>query len=334
MPRFLTITLFLLAAVMLGLPALIGSVGGKPSAQPVADGADIIPVKVFFPATKQIESIPLGEYLKSVVAGEMPPEFEMEALKAQFVVARTYTVRRMKQFGGSGGCPHHPEADVCADFNTSQAFMTLDELTQKHGKLTGQGFWRRLSQAQAETAGQVLTYQGELIDALYHAVSGRKTENSADYFTAAHPYLVSVDDQWGTHSPRLVTQKRFAPDEFARALAPQGRQPPTLAVTAAARTGRSPVQVTERTAAGRVKRVRVGDLTLTGREFRERLGLRSTDFRVFLEGGELVVETHGDGHGVGMSQYGADGMARVGKSYQEILAHYYKGVTLSRLFEG
>lgn len=333
MPRFLTITLFLLAAVMLGLPAMIGSLGSKPSAPPAPDGADSIPVKVYFPTTQKVEAIPLGEYLKGVVAGEMPPEFEMEALKAQFVVARTYTVRRMRQFGGSGGCPQHPEADLCADFNTNQAHMTLDELTEKHGKLTAESFWRRLAQAQAETAGQVLTYQGRFIDALYHAVSGRKTENAEDYFPNKVPYLVSVDDRWGAHSPRLVTQKRFAPEAFARALAPEGKQPPALAVTAATRSGRAPVQITARTESGRVKMVKVGELTLTGREVRERLGLRSTDFRVFLEGGEVVVESYGDGHGVGMSQYGADGMAQAGKGYQEILTHYYKGVTLDRLFE-
>lgn len=336
MPRFITLTLFLLAAVMLGLPTVIGSLGSPPAASvapPVPDGDDSIPVKVYFPQTQKVESIPLGEYLKSVVAGEMPAEFEMEAIKAQFVVARTYTVRRMKQFGGTGGCPDHPEADVCADFSTSQAFVTLDELIQKHGKLTAQSFWRRLSQAQVETAGQVLTYQGELIDALYHAVSGKKTENAAEYFKAAHPYLVPVDDQWGAHSPKFVSQKRFTPDAFAKALVPAGKQPPVLAVTAATKAGKAPVQITARTESGRVKTVKVGDLTLTGREFRERLGLRSADFRVFLENGELVVETYGDGHGVGMSQYGADGMARAGKKYQEILVHYYKGVTLSRLFE-
>lgn len=333
MQRFLTITLLLLAIIMLALPAAIGSLGRTPAGSPVPDGADSIPVKVYFPATRKIEAIPLGEYLKSVVAGEMPPEFEMEALKAQFVVARTYTALRMKQFGGKGGCPLQPEADVCADYATNQAYLTADELTTKHGKLTANSFWRRLAEAQAATAGQVLTYKGELIDALYHAVSGRATENAADYFTNSVPYLVSVDDQWGAHSPKLVTQKRFTPEEFARALG-NGSQGPTLAVTAAAKAGRSPVQVTARTATGRVKTVQISDLSLTGREFRERLGLRSTDFRVFLQDGTLVVETHGDGHGVGMSQYGADGMARAGKTYAEILTHYYRGVTLSRLFEG
>lgn len=338
MPRFLTAVLLFLITVMLALPATIGSVGRKPTVAadlpPVSDGADTVQVKVYFPATKQVVVMALGEYLKGVVAAEMPPEFATEALKAQFVVARTYTVRRMQQFGGKGGCPLSPEADVCADFSTSQAYISREELVKRYGQLAADTYWRRLATAQAETAGQVLTYRGELIDALYHGVSGRATENAEEYFANPAPYLISVDDQAGADAPRLVVQQRFPADAFAKALAPSGKEPPVLAVTAATRSGRSPVQVTERTSTGRVKQVKVGDLTLTGREFRERLGLRSTDFRVFLDGGEVVVETFGNGHGVGMSQYGADGMARAGATFEEILRHYYQGVVLSRLFEG
>lgn len=332
MSRFLLVALLALATVVLAIPTTIGSMSRQPAPPPAQDGADAILVNVFFPKTQKVEAIPLGEYLMGVVAGEMPPGFETEALKAQFVVARTYVVRRMKRFGGKGGCPLNPAADICADHTTGQAYVSLAELVQKSGKLTAEAFWHRLSQAESATAGQVLTYQGELIDSLYHSVSGRMTENAGDYFGNTVPYLVSVDDRWGVDAPRLVEQKRFSPDEFATALAAGGASP-ALAVTAAARSGRSPVEVVERTAAGRVKSLRVGGLTLTGREFRERLGLRSTDVKVSLEDGEIVVETLGSGHGVGMSQYGADGMARAGKGYEDILTHYYKGVSLVHLFE-
>ncbi|WP_374713158.1 stage II sporulation protein D [Symbiobacterium terraclitae] len=306
--------------------------GPLPGAAPEPDGADSLEVAVYFPEEDAVVSMPLGEYLKGVVAAEMPADFAMEALKAQFVVARTYTVRRMRQFGGQGGCPLHPEADVCADHRTSQAYMSRDALVQKYGPAAAADFWARLSLAQAETEGEVLTYQGELIDALYHAVSGRMTESAGEYFSTHLPYLVPVDDTWGADAPRLVEQRRFTPEAFARAVAAGGEEP-VLAVTAAARAGLPPVQVTARTAGGRVKEVAIGDITLSGRAFRERLGLRSTDFRVFWQDGEVVVETHGDGHGVGMSQYGAQGMARAGKTYREILTHYYTGVSLNRLFE-
>lgn len=315
-------------------PSLYGPplAGPLPDTVPEPEGADSLEVAVYFPGEGAVVSMPLGEYLKGVVAAEMPAHFDMEALKAQFVVARTYTVRRMRQFGGTGGCPLHPEADVCADFRTSQAYMSREQLVQKYGPAAADDFWGRLSLAQAGTEGEVLTYGGELIDALYHAVSGRMTESVGDYFSTDLPYLAPVDDTWGADAPRLVEQRRFTPEAFARAVA-QGGEDPVLAVTAAARAGLPPVQVTARTASGRVKEVVIGDLTLSGRAFRERLGLRSTDFRVYWQDGDLVVETHGDGHGVGMSQYGAQGMALAGKTYREILTHYYTGVSLNRLFE-
>jgi len=302
----------------------------EPVSEP--DGADSLEVAVYFPSDDALVSMPLGEYLKGVVAAEMPADFHMEALKAQMVVARTYTVRRMRQFGGTGGCPLHPEADVCADHRTSQAYMSREQLAEKYGSAAADDFWARLSLAQAETEGEVLTYGGELIDALYHAVSGRMTESAGDYFSTDLPYLMPVDDTWGAEAPRLVEQRRFTPEAFSRAVA-NGGEEPVRAVMAAARAGLPPVQVTARTASGRVKEVVIGDLTLSGRAFRERLGLRSTDFRVYWQDGDLVVETHGDGHGVGMSQYGAQGMARAGKTYREILTHYYTGVSLNRLFE-
>ncbi|BAD39086.1 stage II sporulation protein D [Symbiobacterium thermophilum] len=351
MLRLLLAAVLMTAALTLALPAGIGAgvrmpqppdplpvpvlVPWAPEPEAPVDepaGADSLDVKVYFPDRDAIVVMPLGEYLKGVVAAEMPADFEMEALKAQFVVARTYTVRRMPQFGGQGGCPLNPEADVCADYRTSQAYMSREELEAKYGPLAAASFWRRLSQAQAETEGEVLTYQGELIDALYHAVSGRMTESSGDYFATDLPYLMPVDDTWGAAAPRLVDERRFSPEAFVRALG-LGSEEPLLAVQAAARVGQPPVQVTARTAGGRVKTVAIGGMTLTGRQVRERLGLRSTDFRVYWQDGEIVVETFGDGHGVGMSQYGAQGMARAGKTYREILTHYYTGVELSRLFE-
>ncbi|MFS8639571.1 MAG: SpoIID/LytB domain-containing protein, partial [Symbiobacteriaceae bacterium] len=190
MLRLLLAAALMTAALTLALPVGIGAGVRLPGADPLPvpvlaqwgpaaeaplpepGGADSLDVRVYFPDRDEIAVMPLGEYLKGVVAAEMPPDFEMEALKAQFVVARTYTVRRMPQFGGKGGCPLRPEADVCADYRTGQAYMSREELEAKYGPLVAASYWRRLSQAQAETEGEVLTYQGELIDALYHAVSG------------------------------------------------------------------------------------------------------------------------------------------------------------------
>ena len=163
MLRLLLAAVLMTAALTLALPAGIGAgvrlpEQPEPLAVPVLAqwapepevpapepaGADSLDVKVYFPDRDAIVVMPLGEYLKGVVAAEMPADFEMEALKAQFVVARTYTVRRMPQFGGKGGCPLNPEADVCADYRTSQAYLSREELEAKYGPLVAASFWRRL----------------------------------------------------------------------------------------------------------------------------------------------------------------------------------------------
>lgn len=326
MRRLLFATLIFLFAAALALPALIGRVFSSADPLPSnGDGPDQLPISVYFPSTRQVQKLPLGQYLRGVVAAEMPAEFETEALRAQFIVARTYAVRRMKLFGrsDSGGCPLNPAADVCADSASSQAYMDLAELEQKLGPVAAGAHWKRLSQAQVETAGLVLTYQGTLIDPLYHSVSGRVTESAEAYFGKALPYLRSVEDRWGAYAPRLRETRSFTPEEISKALSAGGRRVP--ASTA--------IKILDRTDAGRVRTVSIAGVQVSGREFRERLQLRSTDFSVAAVSGKVTVQTQGYGHGVGMSQYGANGMARAGKSYDLILAHYYPKTRISRMFD-
>ncbi|HEY8347512.1 MAG TPA: stage II sporulation protein D [Symbiobacteriaceae bacterium] len=336
MRRFGLVALVYLVMALVGVPILLTRLAAAPPPAESVDGTDLLPIQVYFPDTQEIRSLPLGEYLKGVVAAEMPPEFETEALKAQFIVARTYAVRRMQQFNGPGrgGCPLNPAADVCADPATGQAYMSLEELSAKIGERKAWAYWRRLSRVQAETEGLVIRYQGELIDPLYHAVSGTKTAAADEYYTQSLPYLQSVDDHWGADAPSLVVMESFTPEELAERLSVEGTTIPAAVVTAAAEAGKVPVEILERTPSQRVRRVKVGDVVLSGREFRERLNLRSTNFNVSLQDGKIVIETTGYGHGVGMSQYGANGMAKAGKGYQEILNHYYQGITLDRLFAG
>lgn len=330
MHRLLSVSLLFLLMVLLVLPAALGRllVGTTAGAVQAPDGPDALPIRVYFPADQTVRALPLGEYLVGVAAAEMPPEFATEALKAQMVVARTYAVRRMQLFAGpgKGGCPQHPEADVCADHTASQAYMTREEAMRQYGTFTGMQYWRKLEEVQRETEGLVLRYRGELIDPLYHSVSGRMTEDAGAYFRQSLPYLQPVDDQWGAGAPRLVENREFTLSELARLLSVDGDAVPVAAM------GGQPVEILARTATGRVATVRVAGVTISGRQFRERLGLRSADFRVTVGEGSIRVETHGYGHGVGMSQYGADGMARAGHTFEQILLHYYTGVTLGPLF--
>lgn len=323
MRRLLVLTVFLLTLTVMVIPTLLGRLFGR-SAVLLPTGtaaAETFVVKVYFPESKEIQSMPLSEYLKGVVAAEMPADFETEALKAQFVAARTYTVRRMQQFigPGRGGCPLNPAADVCADHTTSQAYVTQEDLAVRlRSQAAAEALWRRLDLAEAQTSGLVLRYDGELIDALYHAVSGRKTEDAGEYYSKTVPYLKSVPDAWGAYSPKAQKTQRMKAEAVAKILGV--KEKPV-------------VKILEKTASGRVKTIKVGEKTLTGREFREKLALNSTDFTVSEQNGELVITTYGDGHGLGMSQYGANGMAKEGKTYQEILKHYYTGVQISRVYD-
>lgn len=339
MRRFLIGGLVALMLVLVALPALLGRLTGTlaPAAPAVAatQGSDQWPIKVYFPETKTVESIALGEYLKGVVAAEMERNFETAALEAQMIVARTYALKRMQTFAasGKGGCPDNAEADICADPRNGQAYISQQAAVKRMGAMAANALWKRLDKIQVETDGIVLRYQGELIDPLYHSVSGTKTEDAGAYYTRSLPYLKPVDDHWGADSPRLKKVYRLTPDQLSQQFAAGGKELAVPALASVVRAGKTPVQITAYTETGRVQTVKVNNVTLTGREFRELLNLQSTNFTVTVDDGEIVITTTGYGHGVGMSQWGANGMAKAGKSYSDILKHYYTGVEISSVFE-
>lgn len=339
MRRYLIGGLVGLMLVLVALPALLGRLTGTPApaapAVAATRGSDQWPINVYFPDTKKTESIPLGEYLKGVVAAEMERTFETAALEAQMIVARTYALKRMKPFsvGGKGGCPNHAEADICADPRTGQAYISQEAAVKKMGAVAANDLWKRLDKIQAETDGLVLRYQGALIDPLYHSVSGTMTEDSGSYYAQSLPYLKPVDDHWGADSPRLKKTYRLTPAELSQQMAAGRKDLAVPALASAVQAGRTPIQIAALTETGRVQTVKVNNVTLTGREFRELLNLQSTNFTVTVDDGEIVITTTGYGHGVGMSQWGANGMAKAGKNYSDILTHYYTGVEISSVFE-
>lgn len=330
MRRMFAPILGVLVAILLVVPAVLGR-GCARTAQFEAgsDSTALLPVRVYFPDEDRIVEMPLGEYLVGVVAAEMPPTFKVEALKAQFVAARTYTVRRMRAFGFAGGCSLHPDADVCASAAAGQAYLSDAGMRQRFGIFDAYRYKERLYQAEEETRGLILTYEGAPIEALYHSASGSKTADAEEYFGQAYPYLKPVVDDGARTAPRFEVTETFTAETLVEKLGADLAAPVMKAVGA----GRSPAEVLTKTPTGRVATVRIGSVTLTGREFRERLGLRSTDFTVALKDGKIQVTTRGYGHGVGMSQYGANAMAAAGKDWRAILAHYYTGVRVDRIFD-
>lgn len=257
----------------------------------------------------------LEEYVAGVVAAEMPASFNIEALKAQAVAARTYAVRRMADPCGDGW-------DVCSSSLCCQAYDTDAEMRENWGAAY-EAYRAKVRLAAEETAGLILTWNGEPIEALYHSTSGGYTENSEHVFSAALPYLVGVESPGEEDAPRYETTAVFSRRDLAKAL---------NAAFPGAELDRnrleSQLEVLTRYASGRVETVRVGGVTVSGRDFRKALSLNSAAFSFEFSSDSVTITVRGFGHGVGMSQLGANAMAAGGASFEEILLHYYTGVTL------
>lgn len=251
-------------------------------------------------------SVTMAEYLPCAVAAEMPVCFGAEALKAQAVAARTYAIASAR----------HEDADVCADSGCCLAYKSERELRQYWGGDYDKNM-AAVKAAVAATDGQYLTYNGEAIQAVFHASSAGSTEDSAAVWSA-RPYLVSVESPETSDTvPELVSTARFTPEELSEALgiSPEGGAEAWLG------------DITP-DAAGRVDTAVIGGQAFSGTALRAALGLKSTAFTVSWDGGEFVFSVSGNGHGVGMSQYGAKLLAAQGWTYDEILAHYYPGTEL------
>ncbi|MDG4658112.1 stage II sporulation protein D [Ectobacillus antri] len=274
-----------------------------------------VEVAVYRSAQKKVERMPLEEYVAGVIAAEMPADFELEALKAQALTARTFVVKRMLTGAKN-------EAHV-TDTVDNQVYKNNAELQKLWGK-DYERKMKRIKEAVEATAGQVLTYKGEPITASFFSTSNGYTENSEDYWTSPYPYLRSVKSPWDTEAPKYQAENKMDLNKFQQAL---GVRVPATGEVA---------KIIERTPGQRVKTVEVNGKKLSGREVRDKLGLRSTDFSFSRQGNTIVVITKGYGHGVGMSQYGANGMAKEGKTYQDIVSHYYQGIEITGLnqYEG
>jgi stage II sporulation protein D len=284
-------------------------------AAPTADSA--VEVAVFRSAKSVIETVGLEDYLVGVVAAEMPAEFNSEAIKAQALTARTYIVNRMlsKNTMGVPKSALEQGAQV-TDTQNHQVYLSDAEQREKWG---ADYDWKKkkIIEAVRATSGQILTYEGKPINATFFSTSNGFTENSEDYWDGNIPYLRSVSSPWDKQSPKFNSQKVIAVKNFEAALG--------VKVGSGSAIGK----IVARTEGKRVAKVEFGGKVLSGKEIREKLDLRSSDFSWERKGGNIVITTRGFGHGVGMSQYGANGMAEEGKSYKDIVQYYYKGVEVT-----
>ncbi|MFO8059690.1 MAG: stage II sporulation protein D [Bacillota bacterium] len=285
-------------------------------------------VEVFVSRRQEISVLTLEEYVVGVVAAEMPANFHLEALKAQAVLARTYAVAKLRQFGGSGTAAS-PEADISDNPDFDQAWIDSEQMRDRWGFL---GYWlnrAKIEEAVEATRGLVVTHEGDLIEAVYHSTSGGRTEDASDVWGNAFPYLPSVPSPHEDHSPYFLTQHRFSWDRLAQLVGVSG----ALLAASSENPAIPAIEVTVLTGTGRVAQVTVGGREFSGRDIRGLLNLPSTWWEIEEDVDGVTFWVRGFGHGVGMSQYGADGMAEEGYSFREIISHYYPGCALRSLEE-
>lgn len=280
--------------------------------EPVA--ASTVPETVALPMLLQhpdgtVQKLDMDAYLLGVVLAEMPASFEMEALKAQAVAARTYT-RKAYVTGGK-----HGNGAVCTDSGCCQAYLSKADYLAKGGLPEGA---ERIRRAVAETSGLVLTYEGELIEATYFSCSGGSTEDAASVWGTDFPYLQAVLSPGEEEAAHFTDTVNFTSDQFLKKLGKQLEGDTETWFGAIVRTE-----------GGGVASIEIGGECYTGTQIRRLLNLRSTAFSIEPEELGVTITTYGYGHRVGMSQYGADAMAVTGSSFAQILAHYYPGTKLT-----
>lgn len=307
-----TLSIILLILFLFSLPVIIISCFKKNTEEISPESH--LSVNVYDCKSEKLVEMEFEDYIEGVLAAEMPASFHIEALKAQALAARTYTLLRMVYYGGNG-CSNHSGADICTDSTHCQAYTDPKSLGKNY---------KKIHEAVASTKGEVIVYGDKLIDAVFHSTSGGITENSEDVWVNKVPYLRSVISQYEDHSPKLISTKKVSIDDFV-----SGMKSLDNTIKLNKKKLSSEISIVERSSGGRILKIKIGNKYFTGRDIREQFGLNSSNFTMDIGKNDISFAAIGYGHGIGMSQYGADGMAQHGASYSEIIKHYYTGVEIA-----
>ncbi len=280
-------------------------------------------INVYNHQTGAVMELGLESYVLGVVAAEMPASYETEALKAQAVAARTVAAYNMARY--PQGHPVHTGCAVCTSEKHCQAWNSEEEMQAKWGN-DFEAYYGKIKQAVEETRGEIMLYQGEPIEVFYHAASNGYTEDVAEVFLVDLPYYQSVispgeEAYSGYYGTVEMTRKQFV-ETIHAFIKNTGLTDKNL---------EKKIKIIDYTAGQRVRMVQLGDTSISGTEFRNLFGLKSACFTLSYQDNRVIIDTKGYGHGVGMSQAGAQAMATAGKSYRDILTHYYQGISLSSL---
>ena len=258
----------------------------------------------------RIDNVMLEDYVVGVVAGEMPVSFDMEALKAQAVASRSYVLRKLND-------NRDGSYDV-VDTTSNQVYFDLDDL-RNNWQDNYINYLNKVREAVNATAGEYLEYNGAVANTMFFSTSNGYTEDCSVVFFSDVPYLRSVESNWDSSvNSNFNYVKEVSLKEFYN----------MLGLTF---NNKLNIIILKRSNSNRVISLKINGVNFSGRDVYNRLKIRSTDFNITQNGDKIIIKTKGFGHGVGMSQYGAYGMAKAGYNYKEILSHYYVGTNLNKV---
>lgn len=269
--------------------------------------------------TGEVEQVNLDEYLCNVVSAEMPANYEIEALKAQAIVARTYTIYKILN-------KKHDTADICDDSTCCQAWISKNDRLARWEESQRESNWQKIVSAVNDTKGKIITYDDKPIDAFFHSNSGGVTEVPVNVWGGTgYPYLQSVETSGEDTYTQYSSEVVFTQEQLINKLKEKYSD---ISIDF---SNSDDIKIMEYTESTRVKTVKFGNHEISGVEARSLLGLRSTNFEISIDDDNIKFSVKGYGHGVGMSQTGADSMAKQGSSAEDIIKHFYTGVEVSEV---
>ena len=278
-----------------------------------------VTISLLHKKTGEVEQVKIDEYLCNVVSAEMPATFEQEALKAQAIVARTYTIYKILN-------KKHDNADICDDSTCCQAWISKDDRLAKWEENQRESNWQKICSAVNETSGKIITYENKPIDAFFHSNSGGITEVPVNVWGGTgYPYLQSVETSGENTYTQYASEVTLSQEELINKLKEKYSD---ISIDF---TNSDDIKILEYTESTRVKTVKFGNHEISGVEARTLFGLKSTNFEISIDGNNIKFSVKGYGHGVGMSQTGADSMAKNGSRAEEIIKHFYTGVEITEV---
>ena len=286
------------------------------SHQAIEDNSSFVTIRCLNASTNTVSEVNLEDHLVGVLAAEMPASYDPEALKAQTVAARSYILSKLNKEN-----PVHPNADICTNPTHCKGWLSEAEAKSKWEPKEQNAYWQKLQAAVLATTGEYMTYDDMVVEACFFASGGGRTENSEDVWQASLPYLRSVENPEPVNN--TISQVTFTNDEFMQRLTSHSYN--LQAITA------PNFSDIIRTDGGSVATINICGETFKGTEVRTIFGLKSANFTIATDPDGVTFNVIGSGHGVGMSQKGANQMAKDGKKYTEILSHYYTNIQIVKM---